>query len=170
MRQRMWVAVVGVVVVAVYAALMATQALVLDPLAAVPGQSLAEIHARLLEAGMDVRGDITSVIISAGFGVVLALAAAVLGIRRRMSALVMAVIFLAILALGAFVTFGSGFALGMDIADTYAVGGGAHTIWAGVLYMTSLTAFLSILAIGAATILQLRSSTVMCASETNVAS
>ena len=105
MKQRIWVAVIGVCVVAVYAALMATQALVLDPLAAVPGQTLAQIHARLVEAGMDVTGDITNVIISAAVGVALAVAAAVVGVWRRMPPLVMTVVFLAILALGAVVSW-----------------------------------------------------------------
>lgn len=159
MKQRIWVAVIGVLAVALYAALMATQALVFDPLAAVPGQTLAQIHARLMESGMDVTGDIMSVIISAAVGVALAVAAAVVGVWRRMPPLVMTVVFLAILALGAVATFGTGFALGMDIADTYFVSGGAHTIWAGVLYLTSLSAFLAILAIGATVIVQGRSST-----------
>ena len=34
--------------------------------------------------------------------------------------------------------------LGMDVADAYGVGGGDHTIWAGVLYVTSLVALIAI--------------------------
>ena len=156
MKQRVWVAVIGVVVVSCYATLMALLALVLDPLAAVPGQTLAEIHAQLTKAGWDVAGDITTVIIGAGIGVGLALATAVVGLWRRLSPVEMTAIFLAILALGAVATFVSGFSLGMDIADTFHVSGGAHTIWTGVLYLTSLSAFLAILAIGVTVIVRSR--------------
>lgn len=159
MKQRMGVAVIGVLVAGVYAAIMALQALVLDPLAAVPGQTLAEIHAHLIQSGMNVRGDIVSVTVAAALGVVLALSAAVLGVWRRLPILVMAVIFLAILVMGAVATFASGFALGMDVADAYGVSGGAHTIWAGVLYLTSLSALLAILAIGVTAIGRSRSRT-----------
>lgn len=144
MRQRVGVSVVGVVVVAVYAGLMALQALVLDPLAAVPGKSLDAIHGHLERGGFDVAGDIRSVVVTAAVGVLLAVAVAVLGIVQRFEPVVIAVLFLALLVVGAPVTFGTGFALGMDVADGFGTGGASHTIWAGVLYGTSLAALVAI--------------------------
>ncbi|MDM7889452.1 hypothetical protein QUG98_13415 [Curtobacterium sp. RHCJP20] len=141
---RIVVAVVGVVVVAAYAALLAVNALVLDPLAAVPGATLPEIHARVGAAGFSVAGDVRGVVVVASIGVVLALAASVVGLAARLPATVVAVMHLGVLAAGALATFQSGFWLGMDVADTFGTSGGAHTIWAGVLYLTSLAAFVAI--------------------------
>jgi hypothetical protein len=60
----------------------------------------------------------------------------------------LAMIFLAIIAVGAVPAFLDGIHLGMDIADTYRGTGGAHTIWAGVLYVTSLAAVGGIVEVG----------------------
>ncbi|KJC63111.1 hypothetical protein TZ00_16860 [Agreia bicolorata] len=147
-RGRILLAVGGVVLVAAYAALMAVESLVLDPLAAVPGSTLGEIHARLTAAGQDVGGDIGWVIGTAAVGVVLAVTAAIIGLWRRFSLSTMAMIFLAIVAAGAVPAFLDGFRLGMDVADTHGVGGGAHTIWAGVLYLTSLASAVAIVGVG----------------------
>ncbi|WP_420368965.1 hypothetical protein [Curtobacterium sp. L1-20] len=140
---RIVVAVVGVVVVAAYAALLAVNALVLDPLAAVPGQSLEQIYARV-DVGNDVTQDVIGVVVVASIGVVLALTAAVVGLAARLPASVIAVLHLGVLAAGAVATFQSGFWLGMDVADSWPTDGGAHTIWAGVLYVTSLAALVAI--------------------------
>ena len=141
---RIVVAVVGVLVVAAYAALLAVDALVLDPLAAVPGTSLERIHARLDAAGMSVAADVRGVVVVASIGVVLALTASIVGLAARLPATVVAVMHLGVLAAGALATFQSGFWLGMDVADTFGTDGGAHTIWAGVRYLTSLAALLAI--------------------------
>ena len=139
-QSRILLAAGGVVLVAAYAALMAVESLVLDPLAAVPGATLEEIHAYLTAAGDDVPGDIAWVIATASIGVVLAAATAIVGVWRRLSLSTLAIVFLAIVAAGAVPAFLDGFRLNMDIADTYGVSGGAHTVWAGVLYLTSLAA------------------------------
>ena len=83
-------------------------------------------------------------LVAAAIGVVLAVVVAVSSIFLRLKPTMVAVLFLAVLALGAPVTFGTGFALGMDVADAYAVGGESHTVWAGVLYMSSLAALVAI--------------------------
>ncbi|GAA4668141.1 hypothetical protein GCM10025780_08380 [Frondihabitans cladoniiphilus] len=147
----------GVGTVAAYSSLMTLQALVLDPLAAVPGRSLRQIHAHLLASGMNVTSDNVSVIVSASIGVALSVTVAAVAINRRLSSVLMAVLFLSIVALGALVTFGSGFALGMDIADSYGGGGGSHTVWAPVLYGTSFLAFLALVAVLAVRLLRGRS-------------
>lgn len=143
-RARIVVAVVGVLVVALYAALLALNALVLDPLAAVPGSTLPEIHAELTRQGFSVGTDIVVVIALAAVGVVLAAGLSVLLIVTRATAHVIAAVLLAVVVLGGPASFWSGFALGMDVADGYGVGGGDHSIWAGVLYVTSLLALIAI--------------------------
>ena len=144
MRQRVGVNVAGVAVVTMYAGLMALQALVLDPLAAVPGRSLAAILGHLERQGFDVAADVWTVLVTAAVGVVLAVGVAVWGIVDRLDPVISAVLFLALLAFGAPVTFGTGFALGMDVADGFGTSGAAHTIWAGVLYGTSVLALIGI--------------------------
>jgi hypothetical protein len=149
MRQRVGVSVagvsvVGVAVVMAYAGLMALQALVLDPLAAVPGRSLAAILGALEGQGFDVAADVWSVLVTAAVGVLLAVGVAVWGTVDRLDPVISAVLFLALLVFGAPVTFGTGFALGMDVADGFGTDGASHTIWAGVLYGTSLAALVAI--------------------------
>ena len=140
----MVVAGVGVLAVVVYAALLAVQELVLDPLAAVPGTPLATIYAHLDGQGFDVRSDVVGVVVIASIGVVLAIVVAVVTLWRRVEAHFVAVWFLGILAAGAVPAFAAGFQLGMDVADGYGIGGEDHTIWAGVLYVTSLVALVAI--------------------------
>lgn len=141
---RIVVGVVGTLVVALYAGLLALNALVLDPLGAVPGQSLGAIYRHLDAQGYQVRTDTVIVIVVAAVGVVLASGLSVLLLITRATAHVMAAVLLAVVAFGAPAAFWSGFALGMDVADGYGIGGGAHTIWAGALYVTSLVALVAI--------------------------
>jgi hypothetical protein len=154
MTSRTVVAVSGTLVVTAYAALLAVNALVLDPLAAVPGKSLPEIYAGVDAIGMDSRQDVVAVLVTAGIGVVLAVTITVIALRKRMPAPVVAVCHLALLALGAVATFQSGFFLGMDVADAFGVSGGAHGPWAGVLYGTSLVALVAIPAVLSVTMVQ----------------
>jgi uncharacterized membrane protein YhaH (DUF805 family) len=51
---------------------------------------------------------------------------------------------LAVIAGGAPVYFGSGFGLGMDIADTFGTSGGDHTPVGGVLYLVSAAALVAL--------------------------
>lgn len=143
-RTRIVVAGAGVLAVVAYAALLAVQELVLDPLAAVPGTPLAAIYAELDRQGFDVGGDVVGVVVIASIGVVLALVVAVVTLWRRVEAHFVAAWFLGILAAGAVPAFAAGFQLGMDVADGYGIGGEDHTIWAGVLYIASLVALVAI--------------------------
>lgn len=143
-RTRIVIGVVGTLVVALYAGLLALNALVLDPLGAVPGQSLGAIYRHLDAQGYQVRTDTVIVIVVAAVGVVLAAGLSVLLLITRATAHVMAAVLLAVVAFGARAAFWSGFALGMDVADGYGIGGGDHTIWAGVLYVTSLVALIAV--------------------------
>ncbi|MBF4582052.1 hypothetical protein ITJ54_05150 [Curtobacterium sp. VKM Ac-2865] len=141
---RIVVAVVGVLVVTLYAALLALQQLVLDPLAAVPGTSLGAIHAHLERQGFDVHGDVVAVLVTASIGVVLAIVVATVTVRKRVEPHFVIAWMLGIIAAGAFPFFVAGFQLGMDVADGYGVSGGAHTVWAGVLFVTSGVALVAI--------------------------
>ncbi|MBA8989047.1 hypothetical protein FHW23_000279 [Curtobacterium pusillum] len=141
---RIVVAMVGVLVVTAYAALLAVNALVLDPLGAVPGTSLGAIYGHLERQGFDVRSDVVAVVVTAGIGVALAVAVAVVTLVRGTDVHFVAAWVLGIVAAGAVQVFGSGFQLGMDVADGYGVGGEDHTIWAGVLYVTSVIALVAI--------------------------
>jgi hypothetical protein len=147
MTSRTVVAVSGALVVTAYAALLAVDALVLDPLAAVPGKSLADVYAGVDAIGMDTRQDVVGVLVTSGIGIALAIAVAVIGIRRSLPVPVVAVLHLAVLAVGAVATFASGFFLGMDVADAFGVSGAAHGPWAGVRYGTSLAALVAIPAV-----------------------
>lgn len=143
-NSRIVVSVVGVLVVAAYAALLAVDTLVLDPLAAVPGSSLPEIHAELTRQGFSVGTDIATVIGIAVVGVLFAAGLSVLLLITRAKAHVIAAVLLAVVVMGTPMSFVSAIAMGMDVADAYGVGGGDHTIWAGVLYVTSLVALIGI--------------------------
>ena len=143
--RRVVVAIGGVTVVALYATLMAVQALVLDPLAAMPGLTMDQIHADVRESGGRVGWNIAIVIITAAFGVGLAVIAGVFGQWKRLSPLVEASIFLGIVTLGAVANFYSGFALRMDVADAYGISGRDYTVWPGVLYVTSLVALVALI-------------------------
>ncbi|MET0806086.1 MAG: hypothetical protein ABWX98_03150, partial [Lacisediminihabitans sp.] len=78
MNRRLLVGLAGIGAVSAYASLMAVQALVFDPLAAVPGSTLAQIHGELRNAGNDVTRDITSILVAAAIGFSLAIATAAL--------------------------------------------------------------------------------------------
>ncbi|MGN6408860.1 MAG: hypothetical protein ACTHMH_10970 [Curtobacterium sp.] len=143
-RTNRLVAGTGVAVVALYAALLAIQALVLDPLAAVPGATLAEIHAHLEREGFAVGTDTAVVVGIALVGVALAVGLGTSLVVTRARPFVTVAVLLGVVALGGPMTWWSGFWLGMDVADAYGVDGGAHTPWAGVLLVTSAIALAAI--------------------------
>lgn len=143
-RTRFVVAGIGVLAVIAYAALLAVQELVLDPLAAVPGTPLGTIYAELDRKRFDVGGDVVGVVVIAAIGVALATVIAVVTLWKRVEVHFVAAWLLGVLAAGAVPAFAAGFQLGMDVADGYGVGGEDHTIWAGVLYVTSVIALVAI--------------------------
>lgn len=137
-RATVWVSLVGVVAVAVYAAVAALQIMVLNPLAAAPGRTLAQIRTDMGEAGESLSP--TSVFGILGIGVVLAVAAAVVAIVGRMPAVLAAMVFLSLVVLGTVGYFAASFGAGMGLADTYGIGGADYSPWARPLYATSLLA------------------------------
>lgn len=147
------VAIAGTLVVTAYAALLALDALVLDPLAAVPGRTLAQVYAQVDSVGADSRLDVAGVLVLAGTGVALAGFFAVAAVRGWVRLPVAVVCHLAVLACGAGAVFQSGFFLAMDVADAHGIPGGRHGPSTGVLYGTSLLALVAIPVVVAVTLL-----------------
>ena len=143
-RARVVVTIAGLGIVVLYAALLAVQELVLDPLAAVPGASLPAILGHLERQGFDVHADVVGVLVIAAIGVGLAVVVAAVTLPLRVAPHFVAAWFLGIVAAGAVPAFAAGFQLGMDVADGYGIGGEDHTVWAGVLYLTSAVALVAI--------------------------
>lgn len=129
---------VGVIAVIVYAALAALQILVLNPVAAVPGSSLAAIYAEMDAAGETM--PVTMPLLILGFGVAAAIVVAVLSIRSRLEPAHSALLFLLLLVLGAPGYFVASFGPGMNLADTFMIGGGDYSKWSLVLFAVSLAA------------------------------
>lgn len=142
------VAVIGVTAVTAYAGLAALQILVLNPLAAAPGSSLDAIYAEMDAAGEAM--PVTMPLLILGVGVAAAIVVALLSIRSRLEPAHSALLFLLLLVLGAPGYFVASFGPGMNLADTFMIGGADHSRWSLVLFAVSLGAA------GAAVVLALR--------------
>ncbi|MBO9627155.1 MAG: hypothetical protein J7484_12370 [Microbacterium sp.] len=140
-RPAILVSVVGVVAVALYAAMAAVQILVLNPLAAVPGRTLLEIRAGMSDAGERI--DVGMVLGILAVGVVIALVVAGLMIAARTPAVATAMPFLVVLVLGAPAYFFASFGPGMGLADAYGISGADYSPWAWPLYGVSVAAFVT---------------------------
>ncbi|MFT4260477.1 hypothetical protein [Microbacterium sp.] len=133
------VSAVGVGAVVLYAAVAALQILVLNPLAAAPGRTLAEIRGEMSAAGETLNEGMALGIL--GVGVVIALVVAAISIRSSAPAALTAMLFCGVLTFGAPAYFAASFGAGMGLADTYGISGGDHAPWGGVLFAVSLLAF-----------------------------
>ncbi|TQL84496.1 hypothetical protein [Microbacterium saperdae] len=142
-RQTVWISIVGVVAVTLYAAFAAVQILVLNPLAAMPGLTLDEIRGRMSGAGEAVGQPMVLGIL--GAGVVFAIGVAVVAIVRGAHPIVTTMCFLAVLAGGAPAYFVAAFGPGMALADTFMIGGGDASHWSLVLYVISVLSLLVVL-------------------------
>lgn len=144
------VPIAGAAVVVAYAALLAVNALVAEPLSVAPGRPLASVYAHVDAMGNSSAQDAAGVLVIAGIGALLGIGVAVLGLRQRLPAPVVLVMHLGLVVLGAAAVFQSSWLLGMDLADSYPDSGGAHTVWPTVLGCTSALAVVAILAVLAA--------------------
>lgn len=148
------VACIGTLVVWAYAGLALAQVLILNPLAAVPGESLTQII-RDVEAAGESFG-VWLVVVC----LVLGPAAAVVALVRARSAtgaVPVAVVYLGLLALGALAYFWASFGPGMALADTYFIAGGDYSPWGRLLYAVSGAALVALLALVAWRLLRLAS-------------
>lgn len=142
-RQTTWVALAGVAAVTLYAAFSAVQILVLNPLAALPGFTLDEIHGRMSAAGEAVGQPMVLGIL--GAGVVFAIGVATVAIVRGAHPIVTTMCFLAVLAGGAPAYFAAAFGPGMALADTFMISGGDASRWSLLLYLISVLSLLIVL-------------------------
>lgn len=132
------VVVVGVLAVAAYAVLAAVQILVLNPLAAVPGERIAAIYAEMDAAGETM--PVMMPLLVLAVGVAAAVVVAVLSIRSRLEPAHSALLFLLLLIFGTPGYFVASFGPGMNLADTFMISGGDHSRWSLLLYAASLGA------------------------------
>lgn len=147
-RPTLWISVAGVLAVAAYAALAAVQILVLNPLAAAPGDlSLDEVRAAISNAGESLMP--TTVLGILGAGVCLAVGTAVVCLLTRAHPIVPAMTFLALLMGGAPAYFVASFGPGMGLADTFGISGADASPWALPLYAVSALSAIGVL-VGAA--------------------
>ena len=140
-RFRVVVASVGTALVVAYAIVGSLQVLVWNPLAAVPGLALSEIHAELDRVGQSFSA--TPVILWAVLGVSAATLLAVSALRPNGLALShVAVAYSLLLVGGAPSFFFVAFSPGMQLADGFGISGGDHSPWARPLYVTSFLAMI----------------------------
>ncbi|WP_337001621.1 MULTISPECIES: hypothetical protein [unclassified Microbacterium] len=153
-RQTLWISIVGVLAVTGYAVLAAVQILVLNPLAAAPGLTLDEIRSEMSSAGEDLgRGTVFFIL---GIGVALAVAVAIVSMVGRADPAVTAMVFLALLMLGALGYFAASFGAGMGLADTFGIGGADYSPWARPLYGVSALAATAIVIVAVVTVARRR--------------
>ncbi|GAB2452553.1 MYXO-CTERM domain-containing protein [Conyzicola lurida] len=137
----------GPLAVAGYAVTMVLLVAVWDPSAAVPWLSYGEILAGLRDMGIDPVAAFVGVALWGLLGVALSVAVSLLDMRGRVDAAAGAALQLGLVAAGAPAYFAGRFSFGVDIADTFAVGGGDHTPVGGVLYLVSAAALAALVAL-----------------------
>ena len=134
----------GSAVLIAYSIAGAYQTLVWNPLAAVPGASLDEIHAAMDAAGETLGAP--RVIAWSAVGVALAVVGLIGTILERAPRPRHVVAgYLALLVLAAPSHMFVAFTGGMGIADAFATSGGDHAPWGGMLYLASGLALLALL-------------------------
>ncbi|GAA4070231.1 hypothetical protein GCM10023065_24690 [Microbacterium laevaniformans] len=154
-RRNLALAVAGTVLVVAYAAWAAVHVLIVNPLAAMPGYTVGEIHDAMTAAGQ-WSGPLR-VYITLAIGPLLAIAALIVTVRRRdLSITSVASVYLALIVLGAPGYFWAAFDIGMGMADTFQINGGDYSPWAGPLYALSFAALVALIAVGALVLLRRR--------------
>ena len=133
------VAVLGTVLVFLYATLAAVQILVLNPLAVAPGTSLEQIHADLAQAGESLGTPFVLAFLSLGPALSVLLMF-LLARQPRVGARATGIGYAVLLAFGAPASFIASFGPGMALADTYLTSGADHSGWSSVLYGVSALA------------------------------
>jgi len=142
------VAIGGMVLVLAYAALALVQILVLNPLAAVPSESLTEIWAKLVRENGDYDRPLTTKIAAIGPALaVLWLLISLIWLRRK--PMTIAAGFLGLLVLGTPGYFIASFSPGMNLADTFGIDGADYSPWAWPLYAISLASLVGLVIITA---------------------
>jgi len=144
------VALLGPVLVACYATVMVVTVMVLEPLAAMPDLTSAQITAALEADGTSMTAQLVVLLILALLGVGAAVAAGLAGIRRAVLPGTALQLQLALLALGAPAYFIGSFGVGMGLADAFGIDGGNHSAVPAVLYALSGCALVALAGISVA--------------------
>lgn len=131
-------AIVGTLLVTAYASLAALQILWLNPLAVAAEMQTEDPWADVAAAGESFNTPLVIGVLS--IGPILAVVGLIVVAKTAMTPSATALIFLVLLALGAFGYFAASFGPGMALADTYPISGVDRSPWAVPLYATSLTA------------------------------
>ncbi|QYF73512.1 hypothetical protein [Cryobacterium sp. PAMC25264] len=150
-RQSTVIGLIGLVTVTTYAVAGTMQILVWNPLAAVPGASLDDIHRRLGSTG----GSLGQPVVLAWAAIGVVLAGIVLALARRLPATPPTAILAAVLwlvGLGAPSHWAVAFGAGLSLADGYGISGATYAPWAGVLYLVSTAALVGLIALIATTL------------------
>lgn len=141
-RSATWIGVAGFLLVVGYAVAGALQVLVWNPLAAVPGATLAEIHALMDRANESLAAP--AVLIWAATGILLAAAVLIAGLKHSISGRAAAGLYLVLLVLAAPSHWMASFPAGMGLADAFAISGGDHAPWGKVLYAVSALSLVAV--------------------------
>lgn len=143
------VSAVGTVLVTVYAAFAALQILVLNPLAAMPGKTLPQIHADMAAFGESPGTGLALVVVGTGVSLAV-LIFALLAPRKDATVTAALLAYLTMLVLGTPAYFVASFGPGMSLADTYGISGADYSEGANALYLTSGLALLGLVALAVA--------------------
>lgn len=141
-RSATWIGVAGFLLVVGYAVSGALQVLVWNPLAAVPGATLAEINAHMDQANESLAAPV--VLTWAATGIVLAGAVLMAGLKHSISGRSAACLYLSLLVLAAPSHWMASFPAGMGLADAFEISGGAYAPWGKVLYAVSALSLVAV--------------------------
>jgi hypothetical protein len=144
-RSTTWIVVAGFLLVVGYAVAGALQVLVWNPLAAVPGATLAEIHAVMDRANESLAAPV--VLIWAATGILLAAGVLIAGLKHSISRKASSLLDLLLLVLAAPSHWMASFPAGMGLADAFAISGGDHAPWGKVLYTVSAVSVVAVLVV-----------------------
>lgn len=141
------VALLGAAAVLAYAVFAALQIQVLNPLAAVPGSTLREIHSAVTARdSADTMGwTLMTVVLLVGPSI--AVIVAVLAVRGRLRTDTVVHALLVQLALGSPGYWVASFPAGMTLADTFGISGADHSPWAVVLHGVSALSVVTLAAL-----------------------
>ena len=144
-RSATWTGVTGCLLVVGYAVAGALQALVWNPLAAVPGATLAEIHTAMDQANESLAAP--TVLVWAAIGTSLTAAVLIAALKHSISGKTTAALNLLLLVLAAPSHWMASFAAGMGLADAFGISGGDYAPWGKVLYIVSAMSLVALLAV-----------------------
>lgn len=152
-RQRIPVALGGVLVVTALAVVGAIDLLVWNPLAKVPGLDLQTIYFQMsFRDGFDIGANVAWVLAWAAFWIaasILVLAAACIGRMSPLTPRRVVIVTLGLVGAAVFFRFFAGFGFGMSIADTFATNGGDGSFVSALLpHLGQAALAVAVLAVG----------------------